>query len=192
MIPFPCKKYAVIYADPPWSYENKKTGGSESSAACQKYDTMTLDDICNLPVPSISSRNCCLFMWATTPLLPEAFQVMQAWGFKYKTAIYWRKIMSLGMGYWFRGQVEVCLFGIKGNIPAFRCQKPNFIQSCTGKHSEKPKEFRGLIDILAEKHKLSPKIELFSRYKIEGWDCWGNQVPTSEQRLLRQEEVVPA
>jgi N6-adenosine-specific RNA methylase IME4 len=188
LIPFPEKKYKIIYADPPWEYENKKTGGTSTwkgnSAANAKYDVMDINDICNLPIQEISSRNCCLFLWATTPLLPEAFEVMDSWGFKYKTAIYWRKIMSLGMGYWFRGQVEVCLFGIKGTVPAFRCQKPNFIQSRVGDHSRKPKEFRGLITQLAEQHNLNPKIELFSREKIEGWDCWGNEIPTSEQRLL--------
>jgi N6-adenosine-specific RNA methylase IME4 len=171
---FPTKKYQVIYADPPWSYKNKKTGGSMGSGALQKYNTMELSDICDLPIKSISDKNCCLFLWATTPLLPEAFEVMDLWGFKYKTAIYWRKIMSLGMGFWFRGQVEVCLFGIRGKIPAFHCQKPNFIQSKVRKHSQKPDELLDLINPHIQN--LNPKIELFARIKRDGWDCWGDEI----------------
>lgn len=181
------KKYQVIYADPPWSYRNKKTGGhSDGAGPCsgaeQKYNTMELSEICNLPVKEISDKNCCLFLWATTPLLPEGFKVMEAWGFEYKTSIYWRKIMSLGMGFWFRGQVEVCLFGIKGKIPAFHCQKPNFIQSRVREHSQKPNELLGLINPHIEN--LNPKIELFARERREGWDAWGNQLPTSKQLTL--------
>jgi site-specific DNA-methyltransferase (adenine-specific) len=194
-IPFPNKKYQVILADPAWSYRNKKTGGHSrwakgrnglgaemKSGAAQKYDVMDTEDICALPVPDISSRNSCLFLWATTPLLPDAFKVMEAWGFEYKTAIYWRKIMSLGMGLWFRGQVEVCLFGIKGNVPAFHCQHPNFLQTKAGIHSRKPKELFNIIGPCIED--MNPKIELFARQRIEGWDCWGNQVPDDEQKLL--------
>ncbi len=175
-------KYRCIYADPPWDYENKKTGGGLSSAAIQKYQTMSLEEIKNLPVPDIAMKDSCLFLWATTPLLPEGFEVMKAWGYKYKTAIYWRKIMSLGMGYWFRGQVELLLFGTKGKVKAFRCQKPNFIQTRARKHSQKPDEFYGLIEGLG----LNPKIELFARERREGWDAIGNQLPNSSQKLLME------
>ena len=177
---FPNKRYKLILADPPWEYDNKNTGGSNNSGASQKYKTMPLENIKNLPIPEISIDDSCLFLWATTPLLPEALEVMKAWGFKYKTAIYWRKIMSLGMGFWFRGQIEVCLFGIKGNIKAFHCQKPNFIQTHVRKHSQKPDELYGLI----ESFNLNPKIELFARDKREGWDSWGNQVPNHIQTLF--------
>lgn len=105
-------KFQVIYADPPWSYRNKKTGGSMISGAEQKYPTMSLEEICSLKIPS--DKNSVLFLWATVPLMKEAFQVMDAWGFQYKTMITWRKIMSMGMGFWWRGQCEHLLFGIKG------------------------------------------------------------------------------
>lgn len=88
---------------------NKKTGGSFKSGASQKYPTMFLTDIVNLPIDQIAMKDSCLFLWAITPMLPEALEVMGGWKYEYKTAIYWRKVMSLGMGYWFRGQVEVCL-----------------------------------------------------------------------------------
>ncbi len=79
------KTYQVIYADPPWSYNNKRTGGSMKSGAVSKYPTMSLEDICDMSIPS--DKNAVLFLWATVPLLPEAFTVMNAWGFKYKTMI---------------------------------------------------------------------------------------------------------
>ena len=180
---FPTKRYQLILADPPWEYENKNTGRTNNSGACKKYATMSVEEIKNLPISDIAMKDSCLFLWATTPLLPEAFEVMKAWGYQYKTAIYWRKIMSLGMGFWFRGQVEVCLFGIRGNIKAFRCQKPNFIETKVRNHSQKPDEMYGLIEELD----INPKIEIFAREKREGWDAWGNQVPNHCQKLLATE-----
>ena len=154
-----------------------------TSGASTKYPTMELKDICEMDIEQISEKNSCLFLWATTPLLPEGFEVMKAWGFKYKTTIYWRKIMSLGLGYWFRGQVEPCLFGIKGKIKAFRCQKANFMQSRVRKHSQKPDEMYGLIESL----NLDPKIELFARSGRVGWDVWGNEKIDTVQHILKRE-----
>lgn len=168
--------YKAIAADCPWSYQSK-AGGSWASGSAAKYSTMSLLDICNMGVPAIAhSGGSVLFLWATTPLLPEAFQVMKSWGFKYKTAIYWRKIMSLGMGFWFRGQVEMCLVGIRGDVKAFRCQKPNFIQSKVRAHSQKPEEFWKLINPVLDAHGLSPRIELFCRGEPHPWwDGWGSE-----------------
>lgn len=142
------------------------------SGAEAKYPTLSLQEICELPVQGIVHQNSVLFLWATVPLLPEAFKVMGAWGYKYKTMLTWRKIMSLGMGFWFRGQTEHLLLGIRGKVKAFRIQKANFIQCKAGPHSTKPVEFRSLIDMTG----LSPKIELFARNKTPGWDVWGNEV----------------
>jgi len=172
MIPFPDKKYRIIYADPPWSYKNKRTGGSMKSGASSKYPTMSVDDICDLPVKDIAHENSVLFLWATVPLLPEALNVMAVWGFKYKTMLTWRKIMSLGMGFWFRGQTEHLLLGVRGKVKAFRIQKANFVQCKAGTHSTKPVEFRTLIELVD----LKPRIELFARKKTRGWDVWGNEV----------------
>jgi len=177
MIPFPDKKYQVIYADPPWSYKNKKTGGTMGSGAETKYPTMSIEEICALPISDIACKNSVLFLWATVPLMPEAFRVMGAWGYKYKTMITWRKIMGLGMGYWFRGQCEHLLFGIRGKVKAFRCQKANFIQQKVLRHSEKPCDFRMLIEGATKE--LNPRIELFARQQTPGWDCWGNEVESS-------------
>ncbi len=176
MIPFPNKKYKCIVADPPWTYNNVNTGGSLNSGSRAKYPTLSLAEICLLDIKSISDNDSVLFLWATTPLLPDAFSVMKMWEYTYKTTIYWRKIMSLGMGYWFRGQIELCLVGIHGKVKAFRCQKPNFIQCKVRKHSQKPEEFFQLIEPICEQHNLNPKIELFAREKRGGWDSWGIDV----------------
>jgi len=174
---FPDKKYKTIVADPPWSYRNKKTGGSMISGAESKYSSLTLEEISNFPIYKISDKNCVLFLWVTAPLKYEiaSFGLLEKWGFKYKTSIYWRKIMSLGMGFWYRGQVEECWLCKKGTIKAFREQKSNFIQSKAREHSRKPDEFFNLIEPPILKFDLNPKIELFARYKREGWDHWGNE-----------------
>jgi N6-adenosine-specific RNA methylase IME4 len=168
--------YKIILADPPWKYRNVRTGGSMRSGAAQKYSTMTLDEIKQTPVKDITDKNCCLFLWATVPMIFEAGEVMKEWGFTYKTALFWRKIMSLGMGYWFRGQVEICLFGIKGKVKAFRCQRANIIQTKVGKHSEKPTEVYELIEGIAQTYNLNPKVELFARIPRNGWDAWGDEL----------------
>jgi len=182
MIPFPNKKYRVIYADPPWAYRNIKTGGSLKSGAAQKYPTMELQEICSLPVKDISEDDSCLFLWATVPLLPEGLEVMRAWEFKYKTSVFWRKIMSLGLGYWFRGQVEICLIGIRGKIKPFRLQISNFIQSKAEMHSKKPTVMYSIIESTG----LEPKIELFARERRTGWDAWGLEVPDRNQSLISE------
>lgn len=151
------QKYNVIYADPPWSYEVKKTGRDFKHGAAFNYDLMTNDDIAALPIGQITEKSAVCFMWVTVPLLPEGMATLKAWGFEYKTMITWRKIMSLGMGYWFRGQCEHLILGVKGNVKAFRQQTANFyqseyeitddqcVQSKAGKHSQKPGYFRDLI-----------------------------------------------
>lgn len=169
----PDKKYNIIYADPAWEYNNKKTGGNYKSGSVQKYKTMTLEEIKNLPIKDISQDNCVLFLWSTTPLLPEALEVMKSWGFKYKTKIVWYKT-NFGMGDWLRIQSEDLLIGIRGKITPFYYQRGNiFIHDILG-HSEKPEFFRNLIDILTISLDNPKKIELFSRKSnIENWDLWG-------------------
>lgn len=179
------KLYNTIYADPPWSYDNKKTGGSMISGAEEKYSLMTNEDIMNMPVRDIIEKNAVCFMWATVPLMPEAFATLEAWGFQYKTMLTWRKIMSLGMGFWFRGQTEHILLGVRGKVKPFRMQVANFHQNKVGKHSQKPHYFRELISKAVENSFPEPKkLELFARtregmfgdYEYDGWDVYGNQV----------------
>lgn len=146
------------------------------SGSAAKYPTLSLEQIKNIPIKEIAAKNSVVYLWATVPLLPEAFEVLKAWKYQYKTSIFWRKIMSLGMGFWYRGQVEVLLLGIKGNVKAFRIQEPNIIQAKVLRHSEKPIEFRQLIERSITKMPDQNKIELFAREKFPGWDSWGNEI----------------
>jgi N6-adenosine-specific RNA methylase IME4 len=116
------------------------------SGAAFHYQTMPLADICALPVPSISAKNSVLFLWTTTPLLDYGLAVMKAWGFKYKTTLYWVKEGRKGLGYYFNGDVEPCLVGTRGTIKAFRTNKSNVIRARPRKHSQKPEEFFQLIE----------------------------------------------
>lgn len=111
----PSKKYQIVYADPPWAYENKKVGGNGMSGAEAQYPTMNIEAIKKLGVKKITDSNAILFLWATSPLLPDALEVMKAWGFQYKSSAVWDK-MTVGIGYWFRGQHEFLLVGTRGNV----------------------------------------------------------------------------
>lgn len=165
------KKYQIIYADPPWKYRNNKTGGSMLPQDIH-YPKMTTDDICQLRVAEIADKNSALFLWSTVPMIEDGFKVLSAWGYKYKTMLFWRKVMSWGMGFWYRGQVEILLLGTRGTLKAFHIQRANIIQAKVRKHSQKPDEFYELIEMAG----LEPRIELFARQKREGWDAWGNEV----------------
>lgn len=199
------KKYNVIYADPPWNYDNKKTGraldGSGANmAAIDKYETMTLDNLCQLPVKNIIDKQCILFIWAVVPLMPYAFTVIENLGFQYKTMLTWRKIFSQGLGYWFRGQCEHLLIATRGGPKAFRQQVCNYYESVydilpdhvhqqkVGKHSQKPHYFRELINNAVKISFENPvKLEMFARsrpgmfsnYEYEGWDVYGNEIENS-------------
>lgn len=182
-------RYGIIYADPPWEYRNKKTGGSMISGAVSKYPTMSVDAICNLPIQQIADRDSALFLWTTVPMLPDALRVMEAWGYKYKTKITWRKIMYWGMGFWFRGQIEDLLVGARGKVKAFRCQRANFIQCKVGNHSQKPEDFRELIEFATRNMTNQNRIELFARVSAPGWDCLGNGIDNKDIREALLEKV---
>lgn len=171
-------KYNIILADPGWKYDNEKTGGTHNSGAAQKYTVLSSSELCALPVKEVvAARDSVLFLWATVPMIQDGFRVMAAWGFKYKTMISWHKTGRLGLGYWFRGEIEVLLFGVRGKIRAFRSSLPNFIEAPVLAHSEKPEEFRRLIETsTARTIEVPARIELFARKRVPGWDAWGDQV----------------
>lgn len=171
--------YQIIYADPPWRYDQKGVDG----AAEKHYPTMSLEDICNLPVGSISAKDSILFLWATFPQLPAALKVISAWGFKYKTvAFVWlkknRKADSwyFGLGFWTRGNAEVCLLATRGHPKRKSNKVHQFIISPIEGHSKKPDIARDKIVELAGD---VPRIELFARQTTPGWDVWGNEVTSS-------------
>lgn len=192
MIPFPDKKYSVIYADPPWAYRQCGTTEKSRGSAKKHYQTMTTDDICALPIPSICSPDgAACFMWATFPNIGEAIRVMEAWGFTYKTAAFvWVKKNKKnggnfwGMGAYTRANAEVCLLGVTPNFKAGERVVSHgvhqIIEAPFEGHSKKPDETRiRITDLLGD----TPRIELFARQRADGWDAWGNEVPEEGDSL---------
>ena len=183
MIPFPNKKYQIIYADPPWRYQ----GNMMNSSVTDHYSVMSIKGLCNLPVQSITDKNCILFMWVTLPKLNEFMKVVSAWGFTYKTtAFVWVKENQngsyfMGLGRWTRANPEICILATKGRISRLRADIRQLQVFTIGEHSTKPYKFRDLIVSLVGD---LPRIELFARppkdllfedESHKGWDVWGNE-----------------
>lgn len=180
MIPFPNKKYSVIYADPPWAYRQGGRG-----AAKHHYDTMSTEALCKMPVRDICTDDAVLFMWATFPNIKGALRVMEAWGFSYKTAAFvWVKqnkkapTLFMGTGAYTRANAEVCLLGISKKTKAHSLVASHsvhqIIMAPVRHHSQKPDEARNRIrELTGGDHSY---IELFARQTVDGWDVWGNEV----------------
>jgi N6-adenosine-specific RNA methylase IME4 len=173
------RKYPVILADPPWHFEVYNEDSGVERAAATHYPTMLLSEICKLPIPNLATPDAILFLWTTTPHLREAFNVMDAWGFKYASNTVWVKD-KIGLGYWVRNQHELLLIGKRGDMPTPppACRPPSVIQAPAREHSRKPDEAYELIERM---YPELPKIELFARDKREGWAAWGNEAPAAVQ-----------
>ena len=171
-------KYKTIYADPPWW----EAGAGQVTRGAQKhYSLMTTKEIIEMKdfIAKLSEENCHLYLWVTNNFLPDGLKVMEKWGFKYKTMITWIKD-RFGLGQYFRGITEHCLFGVKGNLPykiidGKRQQETTLIYVEKGKHSEKPEKMRQLIETVS----YPPYIELFARREIPGWTVWGDNIKKS-------------
>lgn len=179
-IVLPDKRYHILYADPPWFYNQKqfdKDRGKPTSAAEFHYPTVRVETMAEWDIPSICEDDCLLYMWATSPLLKDALFLGEAWGFEYKTIVFvWDKL-SKNSGNYTMSNCEVVLLFKKGRIPKPRGAR-NVQQLHAHKsrrHSEKPDLFRKLIEMMFP---TQSKIELFARQRFEGWDVWGNEVPT--------------
>jgi N6-adenosine-specific RNA methylase IME4 len=176
-------KYSIIYSDPPWSYKDKACAGKRG--ACFKYSVMTLEDIMTLPVCDIAAKDCVLFLWSTFPQLPTALDVIKAWGFTYKTVAFnWvkttRKTGKLfwGMGHWTRSNPEICLLAVRGKPKRISAGVHSVIESPVQAHSVKPSEIRDrIVKLMGD----VPRVELFARQRVQGWDCWGNEVKSDIQ-----------
>jgi N6-adenosine-specific RNA methylase IME4 len=168
--------YDLIYADPPWRYDH----GTPGREIERHYPTMTDADIAGLHVPV--AKNAILYLWATAPRIESALTVMAAWGFRYKTQAIWDKEI-LGMGFWFRGQHEILMVGIRGAVspPPAEMRVSSVIRVKRGRHSSKPDQVRAMIEAW---YPGSTKLEMFARIKRPGWDAFGNDV---EQDLLSNE-----
>jgi N6-adenosine-specific RNA methylase IME4 len=165
------RTYPVIYADPPWRYEHSRTDNRQIE---NHYPTLDLEQICILPVDQIAAPDAVLFLWTTSPKLAESMQVIDAWGFVYRTCMIWDK-ERMGMGYYARQQHELLLIATRGVLPVPEPEnRPASIVRIRRdpEHSTKPIEFYELIERMYPEYE---RIELFARNKRDGWAAWGNQ-----------------
>ena len=173
------RKYSILYADPPYEYEGlvQKGGGKSkyASGAHQYYPTMSLDRLKALDIRSVCERDCLMFLWATSPNLDKAIELLKAWGFEYSTiGFVWEK-RAINPGHYTLSSCEICLIGKKGRIPKPRGARNvrQFISELRTSHSTKPEEVRKRIEAMFP---TQQKLELFARKKSAGWDVWGNEV----------------
>lgn len=185
-LPFPNKKYQVIYADPAWKYSDKRNGKGKNNptgagGAVKHYRCMTIEEIQKLPVKELADDNCYLFMWATSPFMKDAIGVLESWGFKFITIPFvWVKMRNDmseprkdGIGNYTLNNAEYVLLGRKGKYWRNSTLVKQILLAPKQEHSKKPDEVRQrILDLCGD----VPRIELFARQKAEGWDSWGNEV----------------
>lgn len=178
----PQRHFGAILIDPPWTFA-AYSGKGKARSAERHYDTMKMQQIMALPVGDLAATNCCLFMWTSWPLLPEALDVIKVWGFKYKTAGFdWMKANAtqgdlfkedmngqVGMGYWTRSNSEPCLLAVRGSPKRLHADVRMAIIEPRREHSRKPDCVHGRIERLV----AGPYLELFARQQRPGWTCWG-------------------
>ncbi len=178
------KKFRTILADPPWQFNNRTGKMAPEHKRLSRYQTLSLREICEIPVQVAVDEPAHLYLWVPNALLNEGLEVMRSWGFTYKTNIIWHKVRKdggpdgRGVGFYFRNTTEIVLFGIRG---AQRTLKPgrtqvNIIRSQKQEHSRKPEELYKII----EECSPGPYFELFARGKRNGWHVWGNQAENYE------------
>jgi N6-adenosine-specific RNA methylase IME4 len=171
------KKYQIIYADPPWGFNFANRKGLSQTAKNSLYETMTDDDICNLEIKDIANDNSILFLWIMNSKLPLALKCISNWGFEYKTVAFtWVKTTKntyhFGGGNWTRSNPELCLLAKRGNIKRVNASIRNLTISPLREHSRKPDIIReNIVKLVGD----LPRIELFARTQIDGWDTWGDQ-----------------
>ena len=178
------QKFATIYADPPWRFQNRTGKVAPENKKLNRYPTMDLEAIMAMPVSEIAASKSHLYLWVPNALLPEGLEVMKAWGFEYKGNIVWEKVRKDGMpdgrgvGFYFRNVTELLLFGIKGTnnrtLAPARSQV-NLLRTMKREHSRKPDEIIPIIEACSP----GPYIELFARGDRDGWAMWGNQADAS-------------
>ncbi|GGF54572.1 hypothetical protein GCM10011402_03170 [Paracoccus acridae] len=173
-------RFGTVLADPPWQFQNRTGKIAPEHKRLSRYPTMTLDDICALPVARIADARSHLYLWVPNALLPEGLKVMESWGFTYKSNLIWYKTRKdggpdrRGVGFYFRNVTEILLFGVRGKdvrtLDPGRSQE-NVIATQKREHSRKPDEQYPLIEACS----WGPRLEMFARGPRKGWTVWGNQ-----------------
>ena len=178
------RRFATILADPPWRFQNSTGKVAPEHRRLSRYGTLSLEDICALPVAAITQPVAHLYLWAPNALLPDALSVIEAWGFTYKANIVWRKVRKdggsdgRGVGFYFRNVTELILFAVRGQhartlAPGRR--QVNYLESRKREHSRKPDEQYDLIEACSP----GPYLELFARGARPQWTVWGHQADDS-------------
>ena len=174
----PKKTYKIIYADPPYYFKSYSKKG-ENRNATKHYNCMEFNDILQLPINNIADVDCVLFIWVIDPFLERAFEIINKWGFKYKTVAFtWIKQNKssgffTGLGYWTRANPEQCLLATKGNPKRVSKAVKQLVIDVRREHSRKPDCVRDrIVELLGDLH----RIELFARQKVQGWDSWGDEL----------------
>ena len=188
--PLPQGPFGTILADPPWRFTNRTGKVAPEHRRLSRYDTLTLDEICAIPVASVAAPKSHLYLWVPNALLAEGLRVMQAWGFAYKSNVVWHKIRKdggsdgRGVGFYFRNVTELVLFGVRGSLrtlPPGRRQV-NLLATRKREHSRKPDELYRIIEACSPEARL----ELFARYPQPGWQVWGSEAPQNVTPRGRQ------
>jgi N6-adenosine-specific RNA methylase IME4 len=190
-----------IVADPPWRFQTwnkatavKRRGGGTNVSASVHYNTMTIEDITALPVADLAAKDCALFLWVVNPMLPDGLDVMAAWGFRFKTVAFcwakttpktqasWAPKYHIGLGYWSRANVELCLLGTRGKPVRLAKNVRQLVVSPRREHSRKPDEVYEAIERLVP----GPRAELFARVSRPGWSSWGFESTKFDDLLTGQ------
>lgn len=161
------RTFGTIYADPPWKYGNQAT----RSATDNHYPTMSVEEIAALPVKELAAEDCHLHLWTTNAFLFDCKQIMEAWGFEYKSTFVWVK-PSMGIGNYWRVSHEFLLLGVRGSAPFLDHSQMSWARLDRTKHSEKPEAVRRMIELVSP----APRLELFGRRVAGGWTVWGNEI----------------
>jgi N6-adenosine-specific RNA methylase IME4 len=180
------KSFACILADPPWQFQNRTGKMAPEHRRLNRYSTMTLPEICALPVAEAAAETAHLYLWVPNALLPEGLEVLRCWGFQYKSNIIWHKVRKdggsdgRGVGFYFRNVTEILLFGVRGKnartLAPGRSQV-NLLATRKREHSRKPDEIFEIIESCSP----GPRLEMFARGTRRGWTTWGNQADESYQ-----------
>ena len=187
----PGKRYKIILADPPWSYRDKALAGNRG-AGC-KYRTQDIDWLKSLPIDKIADTNSALFLWVTMPQLPNAFELIGSWGFTFKTVAFtWVKRNKkadswfFGLGSYTRANAELCLLAVKGKLKRINAGVPSIVDTRIEEHSKKPGVVHErIVQLLGD----LPRIELFARQTVKGWDCLGNELDGKDIRQGLEEII---
>lgn len=175
-------RFSTVLADPPWRFQNRTGKVAPEHGRLRRYETMSLDEICAMPIASHLEKPAHLYLWVPNALLAEGLAVIEAWGFRYKTNLVWYKIRKdggpdgRGVGFYFRNVTEMLLFGTRGSLRTKSAgrRQVNILATRKCEHSRKPDEIYPLIESCSP----GPYLELFARHQRPGWTCWGNEAET--------------